>query len=190
VLEQLGMAVALTYECNRLRKAGIAADILDLEADADRPEALVFDTSTPSAVGRARSLSPGFDAMMRRLNTEFGISLEWPGFDILSMDPRLEMVPDRLIELKSSGVDARMQEMSWNEWKTGAGPLRRHFFLYLVGNLRSDLKGSVPFLRAVQDPFGQLTSEVRVDRSTARKVHLAVHSFREAEHLDLSVVRP
>jgi hypothetical protein len=190
VLDRLGMAVALAYERNRLRKAGLAAQILELAADTDQPEALVFDTSTPAAIDRARALSPRFDAMMRRLQKEFGLSLEWPGFDILSLDPRLEGVPDRLVELKSSGVDARMQEMSWNEWKTGVGPLRPHFFLYLVGNLRSDLRGSVPFLRAVQDPFRQLASEAHVGRGAARKVHLAVHSFREAEHLDLSVVRP
>jgi hypothetical protein len=183
------MAVALAYERNRLRKAGLPAEILDL-ADANQPEALVIDTSTPAAIERARTLSPRFDAIMRRLQNESGVSPEWPGFDILTLDSYREEVPDRLIELKSSGVDARTQEMSWNEWKVAAGPLRSHFFLYLVGNLRSDLKGSVPFVRAVQDPFGQLAAEVHVDRSTTRKVHLAVHFFREAEHLDLTVVRP
>jgi hypothetical protein len=74
------------------------------------------------------------------LQKEFGVSPEWPGFDILSLDPRREEVPDRLIELKSSGVDARMQEMSWNEWKVAAGPLRSHFFLYLVGNRLGSLR--------------------------------------------------
>ncbi len=145
--------------------------------------------SSPVLIERARALSPRFDTVIRWLQQEFGISPEWPGFDIVSLNPHREKLLDRLIELKSSGVDARMQELSWNEWKVAKGSLRPHFFLYLVGNLRSDLKGNVPFLRTVQDPFGQLAAEVRLNRSTQRKVHLAVHLFREAEHLDLTVVR-
>src|SRR5439155_13054440 len=124
VLDQLGMAIALAYERNRLRKAGLTAEIFDLVAGTNQAEALVFDTSTPAAIDRARTLSRRLDTMMRRLRKEFGISLEWPGFDVLSLDPRQGEFPDRLIELKSSGTDARMQEMSWNEWKVAAGPLR------------------------------------------------------------------
>ncbi len=189
-LDRLGMGIALAYERNRLRKAGLTAEILDPSADGEQPNALVFDVSSPALIEQARALSRRFDAVMRRLQQEFCISPEWPGFDILSLDPQGEKAIDRLIELKSSGVDARMQELSWNEWKVAAGPLRPLFFLYLVGNLRSDLKGSVPFVRTVQDPFGQLAAEVRSNRITQRKVQLAVRLFREADHLDLAVVRP
>ena len=188
-LDRLGMGIALAYERNRLQKAGLPAGILDPAADTEQPEALIFDVFSPVLIERARALSPRFDTVIRWLQQEFGISPEWPGFDIVSLDPHREKLLDRLIELKSSGVDARMQELSWNEWKVAKGSLRPHFFLYLVGNLRSDLKGNVPFLRTVQDPFGQLAAEVRLNRSTQRKVHLAVHLFREAEHLDLTVVR-
>lgn len=188
-LDRLGMGIALAYERTRLRKAGLTAEILDPSADGDQSEALVFDVSSPALIERSRALSQRFDAVMRRLQQEFGVSPEWPGFDILSLDQRREQLLDRLIELKSSGVDARMQELSWNEWKVATSALRPHFFLYLVGNLRSDLIGSAPFVRTVQDPFGQLAAEVRTNRSTQRKVHLAVHLFREAEHLDLTVLR-
>ncbi len=95
-----------------------------------------------------------------------------------------------MIELKSSGVDARTQEMSWNEWKVAASSvLRQHCFLYLVGNLRADLHGTRPFVRTVRDPLGQLAVEVRLNRDTQRKVHLAVRLFQEAEHLELTVAR-
>jgi len=189
-LDRLGMGIALAYERNRLRKAGLAAEILDPSVDDMQPEAIIFDVSSPTLIEKARALSPQFDAVMRRLQQEFAVSPEWPGFDILSLDPRREKPLDRLIELKSSGVDARMQELSWNEWNVATSGLRPHFFLYLVGNLRSDLKGSVPFVRTVHDPLGQLEADVRRDRGAPRKVHLAVHLFKEAEHLDLTVVGP
>jgi hypothetical protein len=188
-LDRLGMAIALAYECNRMRKAGEPAEVLDLDGGSDQPHALIFDTSTPACVERAMALSPRFHDAMLRLHSEFGISPEWPGFDILSLSPSSTELPDRLIELKSSGVEARTQEMSWNEWKVAGGPLRPHFFLYVVGNLRSDLKGATPFVRTVQDPFGQLAAEVSVARTTQRKVQLAVYSFREAEQLLLTVAR-
>jgi len=183
------MSIALAYERNRLRKAGFDAEILDPAAETDQEGALVFDVSTPSLLERARSLCPNFEATIRRLQMDFGVSLEWPGFDILSLDPHRPELLDRIIELKSSGIQSRTQEMSWNEWKSArTSTLRPHFFLYLVGNLRSDLKGSTPFVRTVQDPFGQLAAEILVTRMTQRKVQLAVNLFREADHLDLTVV--
>jgi len=79
--------------------------------------------------------------------------------------------------------------MSWNEWKVaGVTPLREHFFLYLVGNLRADLKGAMPFVRTVRDPVGQMVAEAQVERIGRRRMQLAVHHFDEAEHLDLTVV--
>ena len=78
--------------------------------------------------------------------------------------------------------------MSWNEWKSARTNLLRHrFYLYLVGNLRSDLKGSCPFIRTIRDPFEQLMAEVQVNNRVERRVQLAVHLFREAHHLDLTV---
>ncbi|WP_420618086.1 hypothetical protein [Candidatus Poriferisocius sp.] len=46
-----------------------------------------------------------------------GVSRTHPGFDLLSI--RGGEI-DRLIELKSSGVDAKVQAMSWNEWKSAS----------------------------------------------------------------------
>ncbi len=190
-LDQLGMSIALAYERSRLRKAGFAAEIFDLAVQAEQPAALVFDVTSPAIIARTRTLARRFDAIMERLQKEAGISVEWPGFDILSLNTLEDGTIDRCIELKSSGVDARTQEMSWNEWKVAAeSPVRSRFFLYLVGNLRSDLQGHVPFVRTIQDPFGQLAAEIRTSRKTQRQVQLAVRSFQEAEHLDLTVLRP
>jgi len=188
-LNGLGMSIALVYERNRLRRADLKrAQILDPSIETKQPDALVFDLSSPRLIERARALSRPFDSAIVHLQKHFGVSPEWPGFDILSLDPRREDAVDRLIELKSSGVDANMQEMSWNEWKASSSPLRPRYFLYLVGNLRSDLKGAVPYVRTVQDPFGQLESETRVTRTVQRKVQLAVRMFKQAEHLDLTIV--
>lgn len=107
----------------------------------------------------------------------------YPGFDILTI---AKGKPDRLIELKSSGVDARVQAMSWNEWKTArASGMRSLFWLYLVGNLRSDLAHAVPFVRAIRDPFGTLVADEVDEHQLRRAVQLRVREFSEAEHLDL-----
>ena len=98
---------------------------------------------------------------------------------------------DRMIELKSSGVDARVQAMSWNEWKSAShSDLRAKFWLYLVGNLRADLDHASPYVRAIKDPFGSLVSETVEDQQLKRAVQLRVREFATAEHLDLTVTRP
>jgi hypothetical protein len=188
-LDQVGMAVVLSYEVSRLRRAGMGqATVFDPSVSEQQLQAVVFDVTQPSHIALARSLCPQFDDAFRRLEA-LGVSGEWPGFDVLSLNPGQSPPFDRLIELKSSGVCSRVQEMSWNEWKTaGASTLRQHYYLYLVGNLRSDLTGTRPFVRAIRNPFEQLGAEVRLDRRQQRKVQLAVHLFREAEHLDLTVV--
>jgi hypothetical protein len=113
-----------------------------------------------------------------------------PGFDILTLNPHRGDSLDRLIELKSSGVQARLQEMSWNEWKSARNSkLRDLFYLYLVGNLRSDLGDAVPFLRAVHDPFATIWAEEVTQDSHTRRVQLHVTQFAAAEHLDLGVRR-
>jgi hypothetical protein len=98
---------------------------------------------------------------------------------------------DRIVELKSSGVASRFQEMTWNEWKTAkASTLRERFYLYLVGNLRADLAAAKPYIRTIRNPFEQIVADAQVARSVQKKVQLAVREFREAEHLDLTVRRP
>ena len=188
-LNRVGMWVALSFERNRLRHSGLNnADILDPVRSEQQPDALVFDVSSPDKIASARKMSPIFDASIQHLSKKFGISPEWPGFDVLTLDPRVPDRLDRLIELKSSGVKSRVQEMSWNEWKSaGSSALRARFYLYLVGNLRSDLEDNQPFVRTIRNPFEQLAAEVRVGHSVSRKVQLAVDLFNEAEHLVLSV---
>lgn len=188
-LDAVGMWVALNFEKNRLRKSGLnAAEIFDPSDSCDQPQALVFDVSTPTKIEYAMARSIDFRKIFTRLRDEFGISVEWPGFDVLSLDPSSPSWFARLIELKSSGVNSRVQAMSWNEWKAAStSELRNNFYLYLVGNLRSDLQDSRPFIRTIRNPFEQLASEVQTDRSTSRKVQLSLDTFKEAEHLVLSI---
>jgi hypothetical protein len=188
-LNDLGMSITFAYELARLRKAGgIAATVFDPSIRTQQLNAAIFDVSSPSRIAEARTRCPHFDCAFRELVQRHGVSGEWPGFDVLTLSLENYASPDRLIELKSSGVCARVQEMSWNEWKSArTNELRQRFYLYLVGNLRSDLVGSTPFIRAIRDPFEQLMSEVSVSRRLERRIQLAVHQFQEAEHLELTV---
>ncbi len=190
-LNRLGMYVALAFERNRLRLEGVSdAEIFDLSHRDDQPDALVFDVSTLNAVARARASSKPFEDAFAVLE-KHGLSVQAPGFDILTLNPNRVDHLDRLIELKSSGVSARLQEMSWNEWKSARNSeLRKLFYLYLVGNLRSDLGDAVPFVRAVHDPFATIWAEEVEQNSSSRKIQLKVTQFTAAEHLDLGVRRP
>jgi hypothetical protein len=189
-LNKLGMAITIAYELSRLRKNGHT----DSQAfDATSPEfqcsALVFDVSTPAKITKARAGSRSFNEAFSRLIRDHGISPEWPGFDVLTLTSAASGEVERIIELKSSGVSSRIQEMSWNEWKSARNNALRHrFYLYLVGNLRADLDGAIPFVRTIRDPFEQLLAETQISKRTERKVQLAVHLFREAEHLDLTIL--
>ncbi len=169
-LDQLGMSIALAFERGRLAHKGGGR---------------VFDVSSPA---RIREAWAGLQHVFEHDLILHGVSTEWPGFDILALDSSGAL--DRMIELKSSGVAARVQDCTWNEWKSAGHPaLRGRFFLYLVGNLRSDLQGQVPFVRTVQDPFGQLRSDVLVQTRIDRKVQLSVALFRQAEEEILKVTR-
>lgn len=188
-LNRVGMWVTLSFERNRLRRSGMDnAEIFDPTGSKPQPHALVFDVSSPDKIARARALSPLFEESVLQLNKASGVSLEWPGFDVLTLDPRIPGRVDRLVELKSSGIRSRVQEMSWNEWKSaGNSALRARFYLYLVGNLRSDLADTQPFVRTIRNPFEQLSAEVRIGHSVSRKIQLSVDLFKEAEHLELAV---
>jgi hypothetical protein len=189
-LDRLGMRVALTFERNRLlREGGKDAEIFDATDPSSESNALVFDVSTLERRDAARKSSPIFREAFASLESH-GISAQVPGFDILTLDPDSPSGLGRLIELKSSGVSARLQEMSWNEWKSAKNSSLRHlYYLYLVGNLRSDLGDAVPFIRTVHDPFDAIWAEEVHEESRSRKVQLHVTQFKAAEHLDLGVQR-
>ena len=188
-LDALGMWVALSFERGRLRRMGLPdAEIFDPENLISMKHALVFNVSSPDFVESARSKSVEFSTAMTWLHESFGVVPDWPGFDILTLDPHEPNSIGRMIELKSSGVASRFQEMTWNEWKTArSSTLRERFYLYLVGNLRSDLMSAQPYIRTIRNPFEQIAADIQVSRTTQRKVQLAVSEFREAEHLDLMV---
>ena len=180
-LDSLGMQIAISYEVRRLRTAGYAM------ADAQGAGAnLVVDVHSPATIHAAVETSGVVADVMVGLQA-LGISGLYPGFDILTI---VDGHPDRLIELKSSGVDAQVQVMSWNEWKTArASKLRSSFWLYLVGNLRADLPHALPYVRAIHDPFGTLVASEVTDHQVRRAVQLRVREFKHAEHLDLGVAR-
>jgi hypothetical protein len=182
------MYVAIAYERSRLLGEGLAdAEIFDGDLDDEQQAALVFDVSTLEALAAARERSRAFADAFAELERQ-GISNQAPGFDILTLNPHRHGGIDRIIELKSSGVNARLQEMSWNEWKSAQNSsLRRFYYLYLVGNLRSDLGDAVPFIRTVHDPFEAIWAEEVNQASETRRVQLHVTHFKAAEHLDLGV---
>ena len=180
-LDRLGMYVALGFERKRLRDQGYTADIFDGENSG----ALIFDFSTLEVIDAARQRSPAVRAALEGLQA-VGINPQAPGFDVLTLAPDGEV--DRLIELKSSGTRSNTQELSFNEWETARIPaLRTRFFLYLVGNLRSDLPGAAPFLRSIQDPFGTLWAEEHSEQGARKRVRLDVTGFVTAVELRLGV---
>jgi hypothetical protein len=189
-LDRLGMFVALTFERNRLTREGLKeAEIFDVNDEQEQRRAFVFDVSTLAAIEHARSSSEQFSEALTVLERH-GLSIQAPGFDILTLNPQRPQSLDRLIELKSSGVNARIQEMSWNEWKSARhSELRKLFYLYLVGNLRSDLGDAVPFIRAVHDPFATIWAEEVQQASKSRRIQLSVTQFTAAEHLELGIRR-
>lgn len=181
-LDNLGMAVVMAFERERMLRAG-ASDATML-AGPGKPIAgdnLVLAVHTPTAIKAAENRSEVVRRVLEDLEVN-GVNLIHPGFDVLSIR---NGKAERAIELKSSGVDARIQEMSWNEWKSASSStLRDLFYLYLVGNLRADLPG-VPYLRAIHDPFGNLPGEEITHHQTRRVMQIQVREFPSAEHLDL-----
>lgn len=116
---------------------------------------------------------------------DLGVSRLHPGFDLLSI---AAAEADRLMKLKSSGVDAPVQAMTGNEWKTARpSALRQRFWPYLAGNLRADLPHAVAFLRAIRDPFGSLLATTVEDVAVRRAVQRRVREFSVAEELEVGV---
>jgi hypothetical protein len=184
-LDQIGMQVTMAYECERLAKAGYEyAGVFGVE-QANGHQPLVFDVSTVEAIDAALAGCPPFKLAMRYLRS-LGVSDMYPGFDVLTLDPATPGTPDRLIELKSSGVSARVQGMTWNEWKTAANSkLREMFYLYLVGNLRADMPHAKPFIRTIRDPISNLSTKQVTTWAARQMVQLRTAEFVVADHLDL-----
>ena len=180
-LDRLGMRITFAFEQRRF--PGRSTAVLPSDEPAPNADVLIVDVSSPSMIKEAVSQSPVVKAVFETLRSE-GISDLFPGFDILTINGT-EI--DRMIELKSSGVDAQVQAMSWNEWKTAGGNVRHRFWLYLVGNLRADLPDAIPFVRAVQDPFGTLASSKSEDIIRKRTVQLRVKEFEAADELKLTL---
>lgn len=180
-LDRLGMRITFAFE--RRRFDGLSVVVLPGDEPAQDADVLIVDVSSPRMIDAAIEQSPVVKSVFDKLSGQ-GISSLYPGFDILTI--KGDDI-DRMIELKSSGVDAQVQAMSWNEWKTAHGALQHHFWLYLVGNLRADLQNAAPFVRAVQDPFGTLASSEHEDTIRKRTVQLRVREFAAADQLTLEL---
>ncbi len=179
------MQIAIAYEARRLGRDGRSVAVIAGGAMQGVGDTLIVEVHTPAAIARAEELSDAVKKVMSHLEAS-AVSLVHPGFDLLAIS---DGEIDRLIELKSSGVDARVQAMSWNEWKSAShSDLRAKFWLYLAGNLRADLEHASPYLRAINDPFGSLVGQTVEDRQVRRAVQLRVREFTTAEQLDLTVV--
>lgn len=186
-LDALGMQITIGCELLRLQRLD-CTDAVPVVSPTDSIAGnnLVVDVHSPAAIRLAEEHCAEFSQAFAGLQ-ELGIGGIHPGFDILTIRAGK---PDRLIELKSSGVDARVQSMTWNEWKSAAhGELRERFWLYLAGNLRADLAHTAPYLRAIQDPFGSLMSDIVTEHQVRKAVQLNVQEFKVAEYLELGVVR-
>lgn len=179
-LDRLGMRI--TFEFERRRFDSQKVIILPGDENPLDADVLIVDVSSPSMIKAATEQSEVVGKVFDYL-AENGINQLYPGFDVMTV---VGGAVDRMIELKSSTTDAQTQFMSWNEWKTAAGSLRRHFWLYLAGNLRADLNSS-PFVRAVQDPFGTLESSTLDDTIRKRTIQLRVREFEAADELTLTV---
>lgn len=184
-LDRLGMQIAIAYETRRLSRDGRSVAVIAGGAMQGVGDTFIVEVHTPAAIARAEELSDAVKKAMSHLEAS-GVSRVHPGFDLLVIrDGEI----DRLIELKSSGVDARVQAMSWNEWKSAShSDLCSKIWLYLAGNLCADLYHASPYLRAICDPFGSLVGEMVEDRQVRRAVQLRVREFATAEHLDLTVI--
>lgn len=183
-LDRLGMAIAITYERQRLERGGYTVALVPADGPIRDSDALVVDVHTPALIAEAEAQSATVKDVFDGL-AKAGVSRLHPGFDLLSIAAG---EPDRLIELKSSGVDAQVQAMSWNEWKSArSSGMRERFWLYLAGNLRADLPNAAPFLRAIRDPFGSLLAETVEDVAIRRAVQLRVREFGVAEELRLGL---
>jgi hypothetical protein len=184
-LDRLGMSIAMNFERVRMLSPGLSCFMFD----PDNPDAgaTIFDVSTRTAVDAAIAHSANCKKIFEFL-ARLGVSVDAPGFDILTLDPLEEDGIGRLIELKSSGYNARTQSMSVNEWRTASvDVLRSRYYLYLVGNLRADLPDATPFVRGICNPFGSLFGQEKSASSARRSVQLNVLEFDKAEFLELGV---
>ena len=196
-LDALGMALTMQYELRRSRRGFPMAEAFDAHEQGTWVNARIVDVSTPARVAEARCCVPLVESVFRAIEQHKALDIDpaWPGFDILSLvqidegaDPLLAI--DRMIELKSSGVRARVQGMTWNEWKTAReGVLSDRFWLYLVGNLRSDLHQAEPFIQTIRDPFASLRSRIVDRRDSKRVVQIDTSSFKHAVVVPISANR-
>ncbi|RYE96956.1 MAG: hypothetical protein EOO77_39985 [Oxalobacteraceae bacterium] len=108
------MRITFAFESRRFD--GQSVVILPGNSSPDGAKTLVVDASSPRMIAASIDQSSVVKATFAAL-AELGVSELYPGFDILTI---VDGEIDRMIELKSSGVDAQVQAMSWNEWKIKA----------------------------------------------------------------------
>lgn len=173
-IDKLGMKITRQYEQARLQDPELG---FNFDAPDTSPEDYVFEVDTEQNIEEART-DPIARPVIETLNEEIGLPLPYPGFDILTVNPRTGEA-DRLIELKSSGNDTRTPGITWNEWKTArTKEVSDRFYLYIVGNLRKDIKAD-PYVREIPNPFKLLRAETDKRTETKQEVKVDVTKFRK-----------
>ena len=168
-------------ERQRSLNAARRGRLAELEAEADRVRAgeFAFLAHVLAAPAGSGDISAQFDVQVERVAMEVAVSYEesrgarvrdvsrpelarraglpdWPGFDILSVDPGNG---SRNIEVKGR-ARAGAVGISDNEWAAACN-LRGSYWLYVV----FDCDTSHPRLVRVRDPFGKLLASSRTSNS-------------------------
>ena len=174
---ELDLVKARQRSLNALRRRRLA----ELEAEVDNVRAGEFDFLAHALVVPARDpeVAEQFDLQVERVAMAVATSYEesrgarlqdvsrpelarraalpdWPGFDILSVEPGHD---SRNIEVKGR-ARAGAVAISDNEWAAACN-LRGDYWLYVV----FDCDTSHPRLVRVRDPFGQLLANSRASNS-------------------------
>lgn len=165
-IDRRGMEIAIAAERKRLRES----------FGTENPEQYVVEVHTSERIETELENNSNAAEVLRDLQETAGIPLPYPGFDILTIDPNTNNA-ERLIELKTSGLNVRKVSVTWNEWKTAmTNEVQDRFYLYVIGNLRTDVSGE-PYIREIRNPFTQLTSREREQTQTTREVQVNVTHF-------------
>lgn len=167
-LQHAGEEIAYSFECSRLKN----------KYDVDDPGDYVFIVAEPDDIRRLDRNTTA-KPVMDKLRKEHDLDFSFPGFDILSVNPKSrDSMPlyERLIEVKAKKRDGPVS-ISINEWASASKDgLREDYYLYVVADLGKEVGGS-PFVRTVKNPAGILHAEE--ERETSVSFSVNTKRFRE-----------
>lgn len=169
----------MAFELGRLRLAGHRPAIVG--TDVEHGDTVIVDVSSPRAIASAIQDAHVVKDVFATLRDR-GVSEVHPGFDMLTI---IDGHIDRIIELKSSGVDARVRRWAG----TSGSPPALTRSGGTSGSTSSTTCADIPappYVRAIHDPFGSLTGTETLDHAVRRAAQLRVREFTEVEQLVLT----